>query len=221
VRLDLPGFGLTGPSADGDYTLESYVRFMRTMLDRLAIERCVLVGNSFGGTVAIVTTLAMRERVDRLVLIDSGGYTLAGVSMPIGFRIANIPLLNRLALVTLPRGVIESSVRNVYGDPTKVAPALVDRYYEITLRAGNRHALVERFRQVPASGIGDQIPNVKVPTLLLWGGRDRLAPPDRAQWFLRDITGSRLVMFDDLGHVPQEEDPQRTLAAVKPFLDIE
>jgi pimeloyl-ACP methyl ester carboxylesterase len=221
VRPDLPGFGLTGPTTDGVYTLARYAAFMGALLDQLGIRRCVLVGNSFGGTVSIVTTLAMPERVDRLVLVDSGGYTLAGVSMPIGFRLANIPILNRLMSGVLPRSVIESSVRNVYGDPSKVNEELIDRYYEITLREGNRRALVERFRQVPMEGIPDRIPQLKLPTLILWGGRDRLAPPDRAQWFERDIAGSRLVMFEDLGHVPQEEDPQRTLAAVKPFLGID
>lgn len=220
VRLDLPGFGLTGPTPDGVYTLDRYASFMGTVLDRLGIRRCVLVGNSFGGTVSMVTILAMPERVERLVLVDSGGYTMAGVSMPIGFRIANMPILNRVMSNVLPRGVIESSVRNVYGDPAKVTEELIDRYYEITLRAGNRRALVERFRQVPMEGIADSIPKLKLPTLIMWGGRDRLTPPDRARWFERDIAGSRLILFDDLGHVPQEEDPQRTLAAVKPFLGM-
>jgi len=221
VRFDLPGFGLTGPSADGVYTLRSYVRFMRAMLDRLDIRRCVLGGNSFGGTVSIVTALAMPERVDRLILVDSGGYPLDPISMPIGFRIAQLPVLNRLMLVTLPRAVIESSVRNVYGNPDKVTPELVDRYYEIALRAGNRRALSERFRQVPADGIGDEIPKVKIPTLILWGGRDRLISPVHAEDFHRDIQGSTLVVFDDLGHVPQEEDPARTLVPVKSFLGLD
>lgn len=220
VRFDLPGFGLTGPSADGVYTLESYVRFMRTMLDRLGIQHCVLAGNSFGGTVSIVTVLAMPERIDKLILVDSGGYPLDPASMPIGFRIAQMPVINRLFLVTLPRGVIESSVRNVYGHPENVTPELVDRYYEISLRAGNRRALSERFRQVPAEGIKDEIPKVKVPTLILWGGRDRLITPAHGEDFHRAIQGSTLVVFDDLGHVPQEEDPGRTLIPVKSFLGL-
>ncbi|MFX5994773.1 alpha/beta hydrolase, partial [Acinetobacter baumannii] len=78
----------------------------------------------------------------------------------------------------LPRRMIESSVRNVYGDPGKVTPALVDRYYELTLRAGNRQALGERFRQSPGGQYAAQIPSVKQPTLILWGGQDHLIPPD-------------------------------------------
>ncbi len=60
-----------------------------------------------------------------------------------------------------------------------------------------------------------------MPTLILWGGRDRLIPPEDAERFHREIAGSTLVMFEDLGHAPEEEDPARTVAAVKRFLGME
>jgi pimeloyl-ACP methyl ester carboxylesterase len=221
IRFDLPGFGLTGPSPDGDYTIENYVRFVTAMLDKLGVRHCVLVGNSFGGYVAWATALALPNRVDKLVLVDAGGYALAATSPPIGFRIAQLPVLNRLFEMTLPRGLVESSVRAVYGDPNKVTPELVDRYYEIALREGNRRALAQRFVQARPGELAARIPQLKLPTLILWGGRDQLIPPEAAEHFHRDISGSRVVMFDDLGHVPHEEDPSRTVAAVKKFLGIE
>jgi pimeloyl-ACP methyl ester carboxylesterase len=152
--------------------------------------------------------------------VDAGGYALAASSPPIGFRIAQLPVLNRLFEMTLPRGLVESSVRAVYGDPNKVTPELVDRYYEIALREGNRRALAQRFVQARPGELAARIPQLKLPTLILWGGRDQLIPPEAAERFHRDIAGSRVVMFDDLGHVPHEEDPGRTVAEVKKFLDI-
>lgn len=220
IRFDLPGFGLTGPAPDGDYTIETYVRFMTAMLDTLGVQRCVLAGNSFGGRVAWETALAMPGRIDKLILVDAGGYPPQSTSVPIGFRIAQTPVLNRLMEVTLLRRHVESSVRNVYGDPGKVTPELVDRYFEITLREGNRRALVQRFKQAPQGATAYRIPELKLPTLILWGGRDRLHPPTDAERFRHDITGSQLVMFDDLGHVPHEEDPVRTVTAVKQFLGL-
>jgi pimeloyl-ACP methyl ester carboxylesterase len=220
ISFDLPGFGLTGPSPDGDYTIASYVRFMKAMLDRLGIRHCVLAGNSFGGWVAWETALSLPERIDKLILVDANGYPRNSTSIPIGFRVARIPVLNRLLDVTLPRHIVASSVREVYGDPRRVTPELVDRYYEITLRAGNRHALAERFKQAQPGQDAYRIRELKLPTLILWGGRDRLIPPDNAARFHHDIALSRLVIFDTLGHVPQEEDPVRTAAAVKKFLDI-
>ncbi len=219
IRVDLPGFGLTGPTPDGNYTIERYVAFMKATLDHFAIEHCVLVGNSFGGWIAWETALAEPGRVDRLVLVDAAGYRLDSVSVPIGFRVAKIPVVNLLVKVTLPRGLVESSLRNVYGDPSRVTPELVDRYFDLTTRAGNREALVQRFRQSPPGVDAPRIAGIRTPTLILWGGRDRLIPPVHAERFHRDIAGSQVVTFDDLGHVPQEEDPARTLAAALPFLN--
>jgi pimeloyl-ACP methyl ester carboxylesterase len=218
IRVDMPGFGLTGPTPDGDYTIAAYVRFATAVLDHFGIEHCVLAGNSFGGWVAWETALAQPGRVNALILVDSAGYAIRSQSVPIAFRIAQIPVLNRLMEVTLPRSMIESSVRNVYGHPDKVTPELVDRYYEITLRQGNRKSLVQRFVQAPLGIDEERIKELKVPTLILWGGRDRLIPLEYAGLFNRDIAGSELVVFDDLGHVPQEEDAARTVGAAKAFL---
>jgi len=219
IRFDLPGFGLTGPMPDGDYRIERYVEFVAAMLDALGIERCVLAGNSFGGTVAWQTTVALPPgRVQQLVLVDAAGYPLVSESVPIAFRIARVPMLSSLMAVTLPRRLVESSVRNVYGDPDRITPELVDRYYEISLRAGNRAALVERFAQAPQGQHADRIGEIQVPTLILWGGRDRLIPPEHGELFHRDIAGSRLVVFPELGHVPHEEDPVATVAVVRAFL---
>ncbi len=218
IRVDMPGFGLTGPAPGGEYAMASYVRFITAVLDHLGVKHCVLAGNSFGGWVAWETALADPGRVEALVLVDSAGYAIRSESVPLAFRVAKIPVLNRLMEVTLPRRLVESSVRNVYGDAGKVTPALVDRYYEISLREGNRKALVQRFVQAPLGIDEGRIRELRVPTLILWGGRDRLIPAEYGGVFLRDIAGSRLVIFDDLGHVPQEEDPARTVAAVESFL---
>jgi pimeloyl-ACP methyl ester carboxylesterase len=121
--------------------------------------------------------------------------------------------------VTLPRGVVESSLRNTYGDPSRVSPELVDRYYELTLRAGNRTALAQRFAAGRHSGQTERLGELQTPALIVWGGRDRLIPPGYAERFHRDIPGSRLVVFPELGHVPHEEDPAATVAAVRSFLD--
>jgi pimeloyl-ACP methyl ester carboxylesterase len=218
IRVDMPGFGLTGPAPNGDYSIGSYVRFTTAVLDHFGVTRCVLAGNSFGGWVAWETALADPARVEALVLVDSAGYAIRSQSVPIAFRVAKIPVLNRLMEVMLPRRLVASSVRNVYGNPDRVTPELVDRYYELTLRAGNRAALVQRFTQAPLGIDEARIRELKVPTLILWGGRDRLIPPEYGGLFSRDVAGSRLVIFGDLGHVPQEEDPARTVAALDSFL---
>ncbi len=95
---------------------------------------------------------------------------------------------------------------------------MVDRSVELTQREGNRRALLERLRQSSSGTYAQRISELKLPALILWGGKDRLIPPSNAQRFHRDIAGSILVIFDDLGHAPEEEDPAKTVAAVKQFL---
>ncbi|MEW6431297.1 MAG: alpha/beta fold hydrolase [Myxococcota bacterium] len=218
IRFDLPGFGLTGPAADGDYTVAAFVRFVVAMLDALGVRRCVLAGNSLGGQIAWSTAVAHPDRVAALILVDAAGYPLESQSVPIGFRLARVPVVNRLLLKTLPRVIVESSIRDVYGNPSNVTTELVDRYFELTLRAGNRAALPERFRQAGHGDHADDIQRITAPTLILWGGKDRLIPPSHADAFHRDIAGSELVRFDALGHVPHEEDPAATVARVRDFL---
>lgn len=217
IRFDLPAFGLTGPNPENDYSIAAYVRFVTLVLDKLGIQSCVLAGNSLGGQIAWATAVAHPQRVHKLVLVDAGGYPIQSVSVPIGFRIARMPGVRSVMEHVLPRGVIQSSLRNVYGDPSKVTPDLVDRYYDMALRTGNRKALAKRFEQ-RFSGDEVQIKTLKLPTLILWGAKDRLIPQDNAKRFQSDIAGSQLVVFDDLGHVPHEENPQKTVAAVRAFL---
>ena len=218
ISVDLPGFGLTGPFADGNYHVEHYTAFLLALLDHLRVKRVVLVGNSFGGQLAWRFALAHPERSARLVLVDAAGYPRNAESVPIGFRLAGIPALAPLMSRLLPRSMIESSVRNVYGDPDKVDDELVERYYQLTLREGNRQALRQRFAQAPSGELHERIGELQLPTLIIWGARDRLIPPDNAERFAADIEGSQLVLFDDLGHVPQEEDAQRTVAVLVAFL---
>ncbi len=219
IRFDLPGFGLTGPYPGEDYSVERYVDFVTAMLDELKLDEVVLAGNSFGGQLAWETAVAAPERVSQLILVDAAGYPLDPEDMPIGFKMAQVPGMKPLMSRLLPRGMIESSVRQVYGDPEKITPELVDRYYELTLRKGNREALFERFE----AGVASQAPSKRlaqldVPTLILWGGRDKLIPLASARRFAEDITDSKLMIFDELGHVPHEEAPQATVDAVQRFL---
>lgn len=219
ISLDLPGFGLTGPFPDGDYRMAHYSAFLANVLDQLQVPRAVVAGNSFGGQLAWQFALDHPQRVERLVLVDAAGYPRNATSIPIGFRLAQIPALAPLMDNLLPRAMIEASLRNVYGDPSQVSDELIDRYFELTLRAGNRQALRQRFTQADGGSGYTRIAELKVPTLIIWGGRDQLIPPVNAERFQRDIEGSRVVLFDDLGHVPQEEDPARTVAVLQTFLN--
>ncbi|MBW7832420.1 MAG: alpha/beta hydrolase [Simplicispira suum] len=217
IRFDLPGFGLTGPNAADDYSMAVYVRLVLALLDQLGVQRFTMGGNSLGGEVAWATAHAAPQRVERLILVDAAGYAFESTSVPLAFRVAALPGLRAVMGHLLPPGMVENSVRNVYGDPSQVTPELVQRYSDLARRAGNRHALTVRMAQ-RNTGREQDIRDLKLPTLILWGARDRLIPPVNGERFAQDIAGSQLVVFEGLGHVPQEEDPAATVAVVQQFL---
>jgi len=222
ITFDLPGFGLTGPfsgryTAD-DYHGDSYARFVFDLLDALKVPRAVVGGNSLGGEVAWRMAVMAPERVAALVLVDAAGPAFTPQSVPLGFLVARVPVVNHIMEWVLPRSLVAQGLVDVYGDPARVTSELVDRYFELALREGNRRALGLRMRQVVRGEHAERIAGIKQPTLILWGGRDRLIPPPVGRIFEAQIVGSRLVVFDELGHVPHEEDPARTVVPVKEFL---
>lgn len=219
VRVDLPGFGLTGAAPGAPLTLEASVAHVIALFDALGLPRVALGGNSMGGAVAIAVAARAPQRVGALVLVASAGFPPPERELPIGFRIAGLPGVRTLAQSVLPRDWVAASLRAVWGDPAGVDEATIDRHFALLRRSGNRDAFTRRFEQLQRESVADALPGLDVPTLVLWGGRDRLIPPAVGERFAREIRGARLVVFDDLGHVPQEEAPQRTAAEVARFLE--
>ena len=223
IRFDLPGYGLTGPwsgsYAADDYAAATEARFVLDLLDQLHVQRAVLGGNSLGGEVAWRTALLAPRRVAALVLVDPSGGDPASGRLPLALRLASLPLWSWLRDWVLPRELVAQALQTAYGHPDRVDGELVDRVYELTLREGNRGALSRALREQQA-GTPAQFAAIAVPTLILWGGHDRLLPPAQGLRLQQAIRGSQRVVIDDLGHLPQEEDPARSLAPVRAFLGL-
>lgn len=226
VRIDLPGYGLAGPWAgryaepgDGPgYRALAYLPFVLDVMDRLQLKQVVLVGHGLGGEVAWRLAEQAPQRVQRLVLVAAEGLQTTPTAQPLAAALARVPVLGRVGEWMLTRSLVRQGLATAVADPARITPSQVNRYYDLALRAGNRAALIQHLRdQPPGTGLA-HVPRLALPTLVLWGGRDRLVPAEAAERFMADIPGSRLVRWDDLGHLPQEEDPARSVAALQQFL---
>jgi pimeloyl-ACP methyl ester carboxylesterase len=220
VTVDLPGHGLTGPRPDDDgrgYAVPELVDFLHAFVGVVDLERFTIGGNSMGGWVAWQYVLRHPDRVERLILVDAGGYPMEPPDA-LGFRILMTPGLREITRWVSPRAVFEQSIADSYGDPSRITPELVDRYWELNLREGNRGATIARFAEPFAYDEASRIPAIRVPTLVLWGAEDRLLPRIYADQFGRDIPGAVVRVYPGLGHVPMEEAPERTLPDVQAFL---
>ncbi len=218
IRMDLPAFGLTGPFPDRNYSIEKYIDFIHHFLLAKGITKCILGGNSLGGQIAYRYTIAHSQMVYKLILIDAAGYPLESKSVPIGFRMARIPILNNAIKYITPRFMVNASIENVYADKTKITDTLINRYFDLTLRAGNRQALVDRMTFAYDTSTLPLIKNIQQRTLVLWGEQDLLIPIANAYRFHDDLPNDSLVILKNTGHLPMEENPKESSDVLLAFL---
>ena len=218
IRMDLPGYGLTGSFPDRDYSYKNYVDFLKDFLEKIGVKNCILAGNSLGGNITWRFTYEYSKMVEKLILIDAAGYPMQSKSIPLAFKIAQIPVIQNIFTFISPRFIAKASVENVYKDKTKVDKELVDRYFELTLREGNRQAFVDRFKVKSDTISHENIKLIKQRTLVLWGEDDELIPTQMAYLFHDNLPDDTLVILKNVGHVPMEESPIESLTPVIEFL---
>jgi pimeloyl-ACP methyl ester carboxylesterase len=216
IRMDLPAFGLTGPAPDRNYSIENYVKFLENFFAALGIKQVNLVGNSLGGHIAWRYTAAHPDDVFKLILIDSAGLPRMG-DIPLPIRLARKPVFSTVAKYLSPRFLIKRTLKDVYFDPNKVTEDLINRYHTLALRAGNRQAFVDRALQL-VEGDGTLLRKIGSPTLILWGRHDRWIPVEQAENFRKKLLLPQTVIYENAGHLPQEELPAESLADALKFL---
>jgi pimeloyl-ACP methyl ester carboxylesterase len=210
VAMDLPGFGLTPMPADDDITISGYGRCVNALCDKLGLGGIDLVGNSMGGYVAAEVAIQFPERVSRLVLVSAAGIssaeTLQAPILTFG-RIATAIATNsaarhrRLAARPLTRHV---SLALVARHPRLLK---ADLAYEGFFKGAGKPGFDNALRASLDYDFRDRLPDVKVPTLIVWGERDSIIPVRDADEFERLIEDSRKVVMKDTGHIPMAERP--------------
>ncbi|MEE1895680.1 alpha/beta hydrolase [Pseudomonas otitidis] len=222
IRFDVPGFGLTGPKRSGDYSGERMVRILSLLLDHLRVDKASIAGNSLGGYIAWNFALAQPHRVNRLVLVDPAGYPMRKV--PWMIAAAALPGATVAMPMWMPRALIAQGIKEVYGEPGRIKPGVVDRYYDLTRRPGNRRAMMEIFRVLlkvnkdELAGTPERVAALHAPTLLMWGERDRWISPKHVPLWQRDVPGIQVLTYPGVGHIPMEEIPEQTAADALRFL---
>lgn len=219
ISLDLPTHGLTGAVPGDDYSQEGMAKFVDEFTSAIGVERFALAGNSMGGGVSARFALMHPERLTHLILVDASGMPTKTPRDPgLGFRLARMPVLQNVMLYLTPRTLFEDGLKKAIADDTLVTPAMVDRYWELNRRAGNRSATLKRFQTPPDNFVEQNAAKIATPTLILWGALDTLTPRDMGEAYNAAIKGSKFVVYNDVGHVPMEEVPEQSARAVREFL---
>lgn len=225
VAFDRPGFGFTQRPTPGDvdgrdpYTRAASVELAVALMDHLGMRDAVLVGSSAGGTVALETVDRHPDRVRGLVLI--GPAITGDVGPPDGLR----PLLRPLAGLIGPlvrsraRSITPARVARGWSDPSRVTEADAEAYRAPLRIPGWEAAIWSVINAEPRPDVRPVLPRIGVPTLVVSGAHDRTIRPAWSRRVAAAIPGARYVELPDVGHTPQEENPERLNAELRRFLD--
>lgn len=213
IRFDLAGHGLSGSVPRGDYGTAARVRQLGKLMDKLGLARATIAGNSFGGLVAWNFAARYPRRIDRLILVDSAAFSINGVTeKPVA-----VPPAMRAYLLDPQPAAVAWSASNIFAHPERLTPARLDQMR--TMIARNGPALVAHLEQFTLPDPLPSLAKIKAPTLILWGRADKVVPVAQAEQLAAAIPGSKLIIYDDVGHAPQEEAAAASLTDVREFLN--
>jgi len=216
IRLDVMGFGLTGPNSSNDYSMKNHVRFLRRFLNILGINQCHIGGSSLGGWLAWEYTYKYPNDILKLMLIGAAGF-IDKDNMPLPFKLAQSRLAGRVLKYVVRKSILEQFVKQVYYDSSKVNPKLVDRYFDLFTREGNGEAFVHLVN-APYVDNTRFLQKISQKTLIMWGKEDAWIPSEHAFLFYKQLPNPYMKIYPKVGHLPMEEIPQESIQDVVDFL---
>ena len=221
---DLPGSPISARPA-ADYSPAFFQRFVAGFLDALRIESAAMVGNSLGGLTAMRLALFEPARVTALVLVDSAG--LGRAASP-ALRSLALPGYGKLAILwsKTPPGALQRALGRaalLFARPRRVPPEWLRAQYRLGRTSGFLEAQLAAVRaQIGLRGQREvllrRLPGLEVPTLVVWGARDRVFPEYQARDAVARLRDGSLALVPDCGHMPHVERPDLFVAACATFL---
>lgn len=222
VTLDLPGHGLSGCIDNEGIGTDQFVETIDRLTRALKIDRFVLAGNSMGGGAAWNYTLAHPDRVAGLVLVDAAGWPPEGEqaqSRPLAFRLLDYKMARQLMSGLDLSALIRSGLRDSFADPAFVTDEMVDRYSALSRAPCHREAMAilsSGEGRVPATP--ERLAAITAPTLVMHGEADKVIPVSHGVKFGEAIPGAVLKLYPGVGHLPQEEIADQSLADLRSFV---
>lgn len=222
IAVDLKGFGLSDKPFDNRYSLREQALIIKSFIENKSLRDVVLVGNSFGGAVAMMTCLEFsgpQSPIRKMVLIDSPA---SRQDMPNIFALLRTPPFNWLAISLMPPRVAAwATLEKDYFNSSKISDEAVLVYASYLKLPGARSALLRTAEQLVPPNLNhilERYREVTMPVLILWGEEDRTIPLSTGRLLASEIRNSRLMVIPNCGHLPQEECPEQTIEFISDFL---
>ena len=214
--LDLIGHGRTGQPDSGSLTVADMIRFIKSFMAEFKIDRAHVIGHSMGGAISLMLAIDSPERVNKLVLVDSGGL---GKEIALTYRIMSLPFVGELLASHLSRVNLKkfaNDLRASVQNAAYITDELIENLYRVEVNPEHAKMLLKASR-VGVNWTGQkksiygpmlrQLAYIQNPTLVIWGRQDILVPLSHGELAAKTMPDARLVVIDQCNHVPMFEQP--------------
>ncbi len=223
IAVDLKGFGKSIKPEDNNYSAYHQAHIISQWIDKLDLHNVTIIGNSFGGGVALASAILDREkkvkRIDRMVLIDSIAYDQ---SIPFFINLMRIPVIRDISFALFsPKFQVRKTLEKAYYDDSKISEKSIIEYASALQEEAGQKAIFKSAEQLIPDDLElftERYKSIEIPTLIIWGAHDEVIPLEFGYRLKNDIQNAQLVIIENSGHVPQEESPALTLEAIRSFL---
>ena len=219
VRIDLPGFGLSGPVPNGNYSIDHMQSLIDGLMDELGIERFALVGTSYGGPVAFRYAATRTDRVTGLVIMNSAGVEFG--KQDVDAKTGEKKFYAASVSDTVSRDATALAIRRAFTDPSRISDAWIDRKVDFSNIVGRDREGALAIDQYVRGNPERVLAHVRASVLVFWGGANKALSQETADRFLAALTHAAYrekAVQPGGGHMMHVEMPEPTVATVAKFL---
>ncbi|MBA3720845.1 MAG: alpha/beta hydrolase [Parachlamydiaceae bacterium] len=214
--LDLLGFGLSDKPLGVPYGLNLFLEQINSFMDVKGINKAHIIGNSMGGGLSLGMAITYPQKIISLTLIDALGYPL---DLPFPLKISKA--LGEAIKHFQGKFLVRRMLEDIVYDPKTITDEQVEAYtIPLQMPGGSEaySATLESLENKQLIELGQNFKKIQIPVLLIWGAEDKWIPLNNFENFSRDFPKAQKVILKQCGHIPQEECPQESSAAIIHFL---
>ena len=224
ITIDLKGFGESPKPRDDLYSVYEQARLVRNFILENDLQNVRIIGHSYGGGVALVTSIYLAAShpnlQNSLVLIDSIAYPQ---DLPDFVEVLATPVLGPLLIYTISNTIqVKSLLKKVYFNDALISQSAIDHYAGNLDKPNAKYATLTTARQmlpIDLQQFSNNYSSLTIPTLIIWSKDDEIVPLEIGERLHADLPNSRMVVIKDVGHAVQEEKPSLLLPHLQQFLD--
>lgn len=226
ITIDLKGFGESPKPRDDLYSVYEQARLVRNFILENDLQNVHIIGHSYGGGVALVTSVYLAAShpnlQNSLVLMDSIAYPQ---DLPDFVEVLATPGLGPLVIYAIPNAIqVKSLLKKVYFNDALIPQSAIDHYSGNLDKPNAKYATLTTARQMLPTDLqqfSNNYPNLTIPTLIIWSRDDEIVPLAIGERLHADLPNSKMIVFNEVGHAIQEENPSLLLPYLQQFLDKE